>query len=94
MCLRDGAVNIIFGLLVYFILISSIGNFSTNIVDYSIDNYPAKSSGIITGDEILSINNKKVRSSSDINKYLSTSGEKEVTLKIYATSTPFQDSSF
>lgn len=77
-----GAVNIVFGLLVYFLLISSIGNFSTNVVDYSLDNYPAKSAGIMAGDQILSINNKKVKNGSDINKYLLTSKEEEVILEL------------
>lgn len=80
--LAGGVVNIIFGLLVYFILISSIGNFSTNIVDYPLENYPAKSTGIIPGDQILFINDEKVKDSSDINKYLLKSKEEEIILKI------------
>lgn len=80
--LAGGTVNIIFGLLVYFILITNSGNFSTNIVDYALDNYPAKSAGIISGDKILSINDKAIRNSNDINEYLSNSGSSQVTLKI------------
>ena len=37
--LAGGAVNIIFGLLVYFILVSSSGNYISNIVDSTLPNY-------------------------------------------------------
>lgn len=78
-----GAVNIIFGLLVYFILISSSGNFSNNVVDYTLDNYSAKEAGIVQKDQIISINDKKVKTSKDINKYLlSLKNEEKINLKV------------
>lgn len=81
--IAGGAVNIIFGLLVYFILISSTGNFSNNIVDYTLDNYSAKEAGIIQQDQIISINDKKVRTSTDINNYLlSLENNEKINLKI------------
>ncbi len=81
--LAGGTVNIVFGLMVYFILLTSSGNFSTNIVDYAIDGYSAKTAGIISGDKIVEINNKKVRNNTDINKYLNNySPETELTLKV------------
>lgn len=81
--IAGGAVNIIFGLLVYFILISSTGNFSNNIVDYTLDNYSAKEAGIIHQDQIISINDKKVRTSTDINNYLlSLENNEKINLKI------------
>lgn len=80
--LAGGGVNIIFGLLVYFILITSAGNFSTNIVDYTLDHYAAQAAGITSGDKILSINEQRVRNSTDINEYLSNSASSSVTLKV------------
>lgn len=81
--LAGGAVNIIFGLLVYFILTSSIGNFYTNIVESTLDNYSGKLAGIVSGDQILSINDKKVKNNTDVNKYLSNISENDtITLKI------------
>ncbi len=77
-----GAVNILFGLFVYFILIASLGKFSTNIVESTLDNYAAQMVGIMPGDKIIKIDHYKVRNSSDINEYLATINEKEVTLEI------------
>ena len=61
-----GIVNIVFGILVYFILVSATGiNVSTtieNILPESIENL----SGIEIGDTILQINGKNVRLKSDI----------------------------
>lgn len=57
--LAGGAVNIIFGLLVYFILVSSSGNYISNIVDSTLPNYSAQEAGIEQNDKILKINGKK-----------------------------------
>lgn len=65
-----GLVNIIFGLIVYFILMTSIGNNTTLIVDQTVSDYAAEQSGIVAGDEIIKINNKKVNVKSDIDKIL------------------------
>lgn len=51
--LAGGAVNIIFGLLVYFILVSSSGNYISNIVDSILPNYSAQEAGIEQNDKIL-----------------------------------------
>ena len=59
--LAGGAVNIIFGLLVYFILVSSSGNYISNIVDSILPNYSAQEAGIEQNDKILKINGKKIR---------------------------------
>lgn len=77
-----GAVNILFGLIVYFILVTSVGNFSTNIVDNTLTDYAAQTAGIMQGDKIISINNKKVRNNTDINEYLANTKGEEVTVKI------------
>lgn len=80
--LAGGIVNIIFGLIVYFVLIACVGNFLTNTVDYTLDNYPAQTVGIISGDKILSINNKKINNPKDINEILSTTKGDLVKLEI------------
>lgn len=59
-------VNIVFGLLVFFILACSIGNFYSTTVAEIVDNYAAEDAGIKEGDKILEINNKKIRLNSDI----------------------------
>ncbi len=77
-----GLVNIIFGLLVYFILVSSTGNYITTTIDTVVPNYAAEQVGINQGDEILKINEKKVRLRSDIDEKIQNSNGEEVTLTI------------
>ena len=68
-----GVVNIVFGLLVYFILMSSIGNNTSLVIDKTIAQYAAEQSGIIAGDEIIK---------SDIDKILSKSNGEELKITI------------
>lgn len=65
-----GLVNIAFGIIVYFILMSSIGNNTSLVVQSTIPNYAAQQSGILNDDEIIKINNKKVNVKADIDKIL------------------------
>lgn len=73
-----GMVNILFGLLVYFILVASIGNYTSQKVDIVDANYGAYTAGIIENDEIVKINGKRIRSKSDIEKVLEKSKEEVV----------------
>lgn len=77
-----GFVNIIFGLLVYFILMSSIGNNTSLVVDKTMPEYAAEQSGMLAGDEIIKINNKKINVKSDIDKILSKSNGEELKITI------------
>lgn len=80
--LAGGLVNIIFGLLVYFILVSSTGNYiSTNIESIS-QNYAAAQSDLQVGDKILKINNKTVRLRSDIDEIMQNSNGEEITITV------------
>ena len=80
--LAGGAVNIIFGLLVYFILVSSSGNYISNIVDSTLPNYSAQEAGIEQNDQILKINGKKIRLKSDIDEALQKSNGNEVLVTV------------
>lgn len=75
-----GLVNIIFGIIVYFILMSSIGNNTSLVIQSTIPNYAAEQSGILNDDEIIKVNNKKVNVKADIDKILANC--KGETLKI------------
>lgn len=68
--LAGGMVNIIFGLLVYFTLISVVGNNASNVVDTTVNGYGAQIAGIQPGDQILKINNTKIRLKSDLDDEL------------------------
>lgn len=75
-------VNIIFALVVYFILTSTTGTYITNEIDSTIDGYAAQSIGLQTGDKILKINNKKVASKSDLDEIMLTNNGEEITIEI------------
>lgn len=68
--MAGAVVNILFGLITYFILVSAIGNFYTTTVDYTLDNYAAKEYGIVAEDKIIKINNKNIKTRNDITKLL------------------------
>ncbi len=77
-----GIVNIIFGLLIYFLLIACIGNFASRNIESVVENYGASQSGILPGDEIIGINGKYVFITQDLNNKLSKTGGNTVNLKI------------
>ena len=75
-------VNIVFGLVIYFILMVNTGNNPSLVVEETIEGYAAQASGIIFGDEIVKINNKKINVKSDIDKILKNTGEEELDITI------------
>lgn len=80
--LAGGIVNIVFGLLVYFALVASTGNYITTTIDTVVPNYAATEAGIQTNDEILKINGKKVRLKSDIDEQIQKSNGEDILLTI------------
>jgi len=80
--LAGGLVNIVFGLIVYFILISSTGSNISNIVDETLTEYNEQVFVIEQGDEILKINNKKIRLNSDVSEILNKSNGETVTVTV------------
>lgn len=65
-----GLVNILFALIVYFILLSFTGNNVSNIIDGTIPDTGAEIVGLQSGDEIIKINDKKIHYKSDFDKLL------------------------
>ena len=55
-----GAVNIIFGLLVYFTVASTSGNYISTTIDTVVPNYAAEQVGVQPNDELLKVDGKKV----------------------------------
>lgn len=80
--LAGGIVNIVFGLIVYFILMASIGMNTSLIINETIPEYAAEQSGINSGDEIVKINDKKINVKSDIDKILNKSNGEELKITI------------
>ena len=77
-----GTVNIVFGLIVYFILMTAIGNNTSLVVNELIPQYAAEEAGILAGDEIVKINDKNVRVKSDIDKILEKSNGEELKVTV------------
>lgn len=77
-----GLVNIIFGIVVYFVLMSSLGNNTSLVVDDVISGYAAEGAGIIANDEIIKVNDKKIHVKSDINEILQNSNGQELKITI------------
>ena len=69
-------------ILVYFIIVAVVGNNVSNIVDTTNEGYIASEVGIISGDKIEKINNKKIRLKSDIDEILQNCNGEELTLLI------------
>lgn len=79
----SGAViNIVFGLLIYFILTSSSGNFISQNIQSVEKGYPASTVGIEKGDKIIQINNKNIKTKSDYEKIMKKSEGNEILIKI------------
>lgn len=77
-----GLVNIIFGLLIYFILTAATGQFASQKVEAVQEGYGAQQAGIIAGDEIISINNNKIRRKDDISTILEKTNGEEINVTI------------
>lgn len=77
-----GAVNIVFGLLVYFILVSATGNYVSQEIEIVDERYGAFSAGIIEGDEVIKINNKKIRNKKDVEEILQKSEGNEIIVTV------------
>lgn len=80
--IAGGTVNILFGVIVYYCLISSTGVFVTNQVDEILPEYAAKSADIQPSDEILKVNNKKIREKKDLDEILEKSNGEELSIKL------------
>lgn len=77
-----GIVNIVFGLLVYFVVICCMGNFVSKTVDYTVDDYAAQAAGIMPGDEIVSVDGKHIFIIEDLNSYIEKNGANNVEIKV------------
>ena len=75
-------VNIVFGILVYFIIMASIGNNVSTVVDSTIPDFAAEQAGIYAGDKIEKINGKKIKTKTDIDDILQNSNGEELAIQI------------
>ena len=74
-------VNIIFAIIVYFLLIANSGTYITNEIVSTTEGYPAQQIGLQSGDKIIEANNKKIDNLYDLNKAIQENTE-SINLKI------------
>lgn len=80
-CLAGATVNIIFGLTIYFVVVANSGVYVSNEVDSTIDGYVAEQIGLQSGDKIVEINDKKIKSKYDLDKIMNKSNGEELNIK-------------
>ncbi len=77
-----GLVNIIVAILLFFGVQVFKGNNESTRVQSLISNYPAEQAGIMQGDKIVKINNKKMRRAKDIVDIVSKSKNNDLSIQI------------
>lgn len=80
-CAAGAIVNIIFAIIVYFILIYTSGTYISNEVDSIIPGYAAEEAGIQSGDKILEIDGNSVKNKYDLDKIMSNINKETVSIK-------------
>ena len=76
-------MNIIFGFLIYFLLFSANGvPSSTTTIDKILPNSPAQEAGILSGDTILKIDDKKIENTESAIKIISQSANQNLILTV------------
>lgn len=80
--IAGATVNILFGLITYFILVSSTTTYISNEVQKIEPGYNAEMAGIMPGDKIIKINNTTIHTKKDIDKILAKCEGKEIELEI------------
>ncbi len=80
--LAGAIVNIIFALLIYFILIFSSGTYVSNEVKEVISESALETIGVEEGDKIVELDNNTISSKSDIDEFMENSSGEEILIKI------------
>lgn len=80
--LAGGVVNIIFGLTVYFIIATGIGNYYSMVISEPVAGYSAEQADIQAGDELISANGKRLRLKTDLDKIISEAQGEPITFII------------
>lgn len=75
-------VNIIFALLVYFLLMTYTGNYSSLVIESTVPEYAAQQAGFLPDDEVIKINGKSVIRKEDLDKVLQQSNGESLTVTV------------
>ena len=75
-------VNIIFAVVIYFIISATSGTYISNEINSTINGYAAQSIDLKNGDKIVQIDNKKISNKADLYKILKKSKGEDLNIKI------------
>ena len=80
--IAGATVNIIFAIIVYFILISTSGTFISNEIDEVVDGYVAEEIGLQQGDKVVKIDDEEIKSKYDLDNIMEKNNGEEISLEI------------
>ncbi len=80
--IAGATVNIIFAIIVYFILISTSGTFISNEIDEVVDGYAAEEIGLQQGDKVVKIDDEEIKSKYDLDNIMEKNNGEEISLEI------------
>ena len=75
-------VNIIFAVVIYFIISATSGTYISNEINSTINGYAAQSIDLKNGDKIVQIDNKKINNKADLDKILKKTKGEDLNIKI------------
>ena len=81
-CAAGAIVNILFAIIVYFILMATSGVYISNEVDSTIPGYAAEQVGIQSGDKIIKLNGEKVNNKYDLDDIMEQANGEEIAVTI------------
>lgn len=80
--LAGGIINIVFGLIIYFVIATSVGNYYSMIISETIPGYSAEADGLQSGDELISANGKRLHLKMDLDTAINQAKETAIEFKI------------
>ena len=80
--IAGATVNIIFAIIVYFILISTSGTFISNEIDEVVDGYAAEEIGLQQGDKVVKIDDEEIKSKYDLDNIMEKNNGEDISLEI------------
>ena len=81
-CAAGAIVNILFALIVYFILMASSGVYISNEVDSTVSGEAAELAGIQSGDKIIELNGASIRNKYDLDEAMGQVRGEEILVKV------------
>ena len=81
-CAAGAIVNILFAVVVYFIVLATSGVYISNVVDSTIPGYAAEQAGIQSGDVIVELNGEKVNNKYDLDDIMQNATGEEIFVKV------------